>query len=236
MPIADLASSFNAFFESAATFFRHLSEVHWTPLALALVLLAAMQVARAWSWRNVLRAAYPQASIPFPSLCAAYLAGAGDQRDRPGAGGRRHQGLPGQAPDPGLLLPRRHLLLPRPLDLRHGRRPPRPPLRGLPGAAAAASDAAQPARLRDLLLGRPPAGVPDRGGVADPGDRRRRLPARPPRAPLLGAGQAGRRRSSPGRAATCARSPPGRRSAGSAASPPSGSSSRRSGSAARSAA
>ncbi|HEX8959312.1 MAG TPA: lysylphosphatidylglycerol synthase transmembrane domain-containing protein [Solirubrobacterales bacterium] len=77
MPIADLASSFNAFFESAATFFRHLSEVRWTPLALALLLLAAMEVARAWSWRNALRAAYPQASIPFPSLCAAYLAGAG---------------------------------------------------------------------------------------------------------------------------------------------------------------
>ncbi|HET7177106.1 MAG TPA: lysylphosphatidylglycerol synthase transmembrane domain-containing protein [Solirubrobacterales bacterium] len=77
MPIADLASSFNAFFESAATFFRHLSEVRWTPLAIALLLLAAMEVARAWSWRNTLRTAYPQASISFPSLCAAYLAGAG---------------------------------------------------------------------------------------------------------------------------------------------------------------
>jgi uncharacterized membrane protein YbhN (UPF0104 family) len=77
MPFADFASSFDAFFESAATFFRHLSEVRWTPLALALGLLAAMEVARAWSWRNALRAAYPQAGIPFPSLCAAYLAGAG---------------------------------------------------------------------------------------------------------------------------------------------------------------
>lgn len=77
MHSADLASSFESFFESAATFFRHLSEVRWTALAVALVLLAAMEAARTWSWRNALRAAYPHARIPFPSLCAAYLAGAG---------------------------------------------------------------------------------------------------------------------------------------------------------------
>ncbi len=77
MPLADFGSSFEFFFESTATFFRHLSEVRWTPLAAALLLLAAMEVARAWSWRNALRAAYPDARIPFLSLCAAYLAGAG---------------------------------------------------------------------------------------------------------------------------------------------------------------
>ncbi len=36
-----------------------------------------MQLARAWAWRNVLRAAYPGARIQFLQLSAAYLAGAG---------------------------------------------------------------------------------------------------------------------------------------------------------------
>ena len=36
-----------------------------------------MQLARAWAWRNVLRAAYPGKRIAFLRLAAAYLAGAG---------------------------------------------------------------------------------------------------------------------------------------------------------------
>ena len=77
MPSADLASSFNNFFNAAAEFFRHLSEVHWTSFGIALLCLLAMQLARAWAWRNVLRAAYPAKPIPFVPLAAAYLAGAG---------------------------------------------------------------------------------------------------------------------------------------------------------------
>jgi len=77
MPFADLASSFNSFFDATASFFRHLSEVRWTPFALALAMLAGMQLSRAWAWRNVLRAAYPGTPISFLQLAAAYLAGAG---------------------------------------------------------------------------------------------------------------------------------------------------------------
>jgi uncharacterized protein (TIRG00374 family) len=77
MPAADLASSFNSFFDAAGAFFDHLSDIRWVPFALALGFLLAMQLARTWAWRNVLRAAYPGASIPFPRLAAAYLAGAG---------------------------------------------------------------------------------------------------------------------------------------------------------------
>jgi uncharacterized membrane protein YbhN (UPF0104 family) len=77
MPIADLASSFNSFFNSAASFFRHLSDIHWTPFAIALLFLLAMQLSRAWAWRNVLRAAYPGRRIAFLQLSAACLAGAG---------------------------------------------------------------------------------------------------------------------------------------------------------------
>ena len=77
MPPADLGSSFEFFFDRATEFFRNLSQIEWTPFALALLCLLAMQLARAWAWRNVLRAAYPATPIPFLPLAAAYLAGAG---------------------------------------------------------------------------------------------------------------------------------------------------------------
>jgi uncharacterized membrane protein YbhN (UPF0104 family) len=77
MPVADLASSFNAFFHATTAFFQHLSDIKWTPFAIALGFLLAMQLCRAWAWRNVLRAAYPGERISFTHLAAAYLAGAG---------------------------------------------------------------------------------------------------------------------------------------------------------------
>jgi uncharacterized membrane protein YbhN (UPF0104 family) len=77
MPRADLGSEVHHFFNVSAEFFRHLSEVHWGVFAIALLCLLAMQLARAWAWRNVLRAAYPAKPIPFLPLAAAYLAGAG---------------------------------------------------------------------------------------------------------------------------------------------------------------
>ncbi|MGD9734886.1 MAG: lysylphosphatidylglycerol synthase transmembrane domain-containing protein [Solirubrobacterales bacterium] len=77
MPFADLASSVERFFNAAAEFFRHLSEIHWGTFFLALLCLLAMQLCRAWAWRNVLRAAYPAERISFLRLAAAYLAGAG---------------------------------------------------------------------------------------------------------------------------------------------------------------
>jgi len=77
MPYADFASSFDRFFNAAAEFFRHLSEIHWTQFGIALLCLLAMQLCRAWAWRNVLRAAYPDQRISYLHLSAAYLAGAG---------------------------------------------------------------------------------------------------------------------------------------------------------------
>jgi glycosyltransferase 2 family protein len=77
MPAADLQGNFERFFNAAAQFFRHLSEIDWTTFALALLCLLGMQLARAWAWRSVLRAAYPDKRIPFLPLAAAYLAGAG---------------------------------------------------------------------------------------------------------------------------------------------------------------
>jgi uncharacterized membrane protein YbhN (UPF0104 family) len=77
MPAADLQSSFNTFFNATAEFFRHLSQIEWTTFGVALLCLLGMQLARAWAWRNVLRAAYPEKPIPYRPLAAAYLAGAG---------------------------------------------------------------------------------------------------------------------------------------------------------------
>ena len=77
MPLADLQGNFKRFFDASTEFFRHLSEIDWTVFALALLCLLGMQLARAWAWRNVLRAAYPDKEIPFLPLAAAYLCGAG---------------------------------------------------------------------------------------------------------------------------------------------------------------
>jgi uncharacterized protein (TIRG00374 family) len=77
MPAADLQASFRRFFDASTEFFRHLSEIDWTTFGLALLFLLGMQLARAWAWRNVLRAAYPDKKIPYLPLAAAYLAGAG---------------------------------------------------------------------------------------------------------------------------------------------------------------
>jgi glycosyltransferase 2 family protein len=77
MPVGNLQSNFDNFFNAAAEFFRHLSQVDWTTFAVALACLLGMQLARVWAWRNVLRAAYPDKRIAFLPLAAAYLAGAG---------------------------------------------------------------------------------------------------------------------------------------------------------------
>jgi glycosyltransferase 2 family protein len=77
MPIAALGDNFEHFFNVTAEFFRHLSDIEWTPFGIALLCLLGMQLARAWAWRNVLHAAYPDQRLPFLPLSAAYLAGAG---------------------------------------------------------------------------------------------------------------------------------------------------------------
>jgi uncharacterized membrane protein YbhN (UPF0104 family) len=74
---ADLGSSFRSFTDAAGEFFRNFADIRLGSLAIALVLLAAMQLARARAWQNVLRAAYPNRTVPYERLAACYLAGAG---------------------------------------------------------------------------------------------------------------------------------------------------------------
>jgi len=87
MHLGDLGSSFERFFDLSAEFFGHLSDIRWTPFAIALLCLLAMQLCRAWAWRNVLSAAYPGQRIAFLPLGAAYLAGAGINAIVPAHGG-----------------------------------------------------------------------------------------------------------------------------------------------------
>jgi uncharacterized membrane protein YbhN (UPF0104 family) len=77
MSLASLGDNFEHFFNVSAEFFRHLSDIEWSAFGIALLCLLAMQLCRAWAWRNVLRAAYPDRRLPFLPLAAAYLAGAG---------------------------------------------------------------------------------------------------------------------------------------------------------------
>jgi uncharacterized membrane protein YbhN (UPF0104 family) len=77
MQFADLQSSLESFGRGAEAFFQNLSAIDWSAFGLALLFLLAMQLSRAWAWRNVLRAAYPGTRIDFLRLSAAYLAGAG---------------------------------------------------------------------------------------------------------------------------------------------------------------
>ena len=77
VPAASLQDSFRAFFDAAGEFFSNLAQIEWPALAGACAFLAGMQLARAWAWRNVLKAAYPVRPIPFVRLAASYLAGAG---------------------------------------------------------------------------------------------------------------------------------------------------------------
>lgn len=77
IPAAGVGNSLQSFLNAAGEFFSHLSDVDWTAMAIAFLCLAAMQLARAWAWRNVLHAAYPNTRISFFRLAAAYLAGAG---------------------------------------------------------------------------------------------------------------------------------------------------------------
>src|SRR5207248_7832847 len=73
----DLGKSFDSFQHGAQEFFHRLSEIAWLPMAIALAFYLAHLLARSRAWQNVLRAAYPDRTVPYPQIAAAYLVGAG---------------------------------------------------------------------------------------------------------------------------------------------------------------
>jgi uncharacterized membrane protein YbhN (UPF0104 family) len=77
-PLAlDLGQSFDSFRHGAEEFFHRLSEISWPSMVVALLFYLAHLLARSRAWQNTLRAAYPDRSVPFWRIAAAYLVGAG---------------------------------------------------------------------------------------------------------------------------------------------------------------
>jgi uncharacterized membrane protein YbhN (UPF0104 family) len=73
----DLGQSFDSFRHGAEEFFHRLSEIAWPSMVIALLFYLAHLLARSRAWQNTLRAAYPDRSVPFWRISAAYLVGAG---------------------------------------------------------------------------------------------------------------------------------------------------------------
>jgi uncharacterized membrane protein YbhN (UPF0104 family) len=73
--------------DAAGEFFHHLAEVHWLALAVALGFHFLRLLTRAPAWRNIIRAAYPEVTIPRRSVLGAYLAGVGVNAIVPARGG-----------------------------------------------------------------------------------------------------------------------------------------------------
>ena len=63
--------------DAGGEFFRHLAEVHWAPLGIALGFQLLRLLARTPAWRNIIRAAYPDLFIPRRTVAGAYLASVG---------------------------------------------------------------------------------------------------------------------------------------------------------------
>jgi glycosyltransferase 2 family protein len=73
----DLGSSYDSFQHGAQEFFHRLAEIGWASMAVALGFYLAHLLARSRAWQNTLRAAYPERSVPYSRITAAYLVGAG---------------------------------------------------------------------------------------------------------------------------------------------------------------
>jgi uncharacterized membrane protein YbhN (UPF0104 family) len=63
--------------DAAGTFFDHIADVHWVPLAIALGFNLLRLLARVPAWRNIIRASYPDLNVPRRTIGGAYLAGVG---------------------------------------------------------------------------------------------------------------------------------------------------------------
>ncbi len=73
----DLGQNFDSFRHGAEEFFHRLSDIAWPSMVIALLFYLAHLLARSRAWQNTLVAAYPDRSVPFWRIAAAYLVGAG---------------------------------------------------------------------------------------------------------------------------------------------------------------
>jgi uncharacterized membrane protein YbhN (UPF0104 family) len=75
------------FFHAVRVFFDELAGVGWGALAIALGFHLAKVLLRTIAWRNILRAAYPEARVRWAPVAGAYVAGVGVNSVVPGRGG-----------------------------------------------------------------------------------------------------------------------------------------------------
>jgi uncharacterized membrane protein YbhN (UPF0104 family) len=73
----DLGNSFESFRHGAEEFFHRLGDIGWPSMVIALAFYLAHLLARSRAWQNTLEAAYPDRSVPYWRITAAYLVGAG---------------------------------------------------------------------------------------------------------------------------------------------------------------
>jgi glycosyltransferase 2 family protein len=75
------------FFHALRVFFDELASVSVEALAIAFAFHFAKVLVRTIAWRNILRAAYPEQSVPWRPVFGAYVAGVGVNSIVPGRGG-----------------------------------------------------------------------------------------------------------------------------------------------------
>ena len=75
------------FFHAVGVFFDHLAAVHWGALGIAVVLHVLKITVRTFAWRNILRAAFPNARVKHRVVFGAYVSGVGVNSIAPARGG-----------------------------------------------------------------------------------------------------------------------------------------------------
>jgi uncharacterized membrane protein YbhN (UPF0104 family) len=75
------------FFHAVGVFFHHLAAVKWQFLGYAIGCHVAKLVFRAWAWRAIVNAAYPDERLKFRTAFGAYVAGVGVNSVVPARGG-----------------------------------------------------------------------------------------------------------------------------------------------------
>ena len=73
----DLGNSLESFRHGAEEFFHRLGDIGWPSMVIALAFYLAHLLARSRAWQNTMGAAYPDRSVPYWRITAAYLVGAG---------------------------------------------------------------------------------------------------------------------------------------------------------------
>src|SRR4051812_34416663 len=86
-PTAALGGSFRSFFDSVDSFFSNLAAVRLGPLLIAFIAFTIYLTLRARASYNIVRAAYPTATIEFRRIWGAYFAGYGFNSVIPARGG-----------------------------------------------------------------------------------------------------------------------------------------------------